>query len=102
MASGILGQQTGTGDVYTVPASTLAVVNISVLNNDTSNAETVVLRIIPSGATAGNQHNIENISLASRGVLERTAIVLAAGDKINLATASSDVCTSVYGIEESV
>ena len=91
MASGILGQQTGTGDVYTVPADTLAVVNISVLNNDTSNAETVVLRIIPSGATAGNQHNIENISLASRGVLERTAIVLAAGDKINLATASADV-----------
>ena len=102
MASGILGQQTGTGDVYTVPASTLAVVNISVLNNDTSNAETVVLRIIPSGETAGNQHNIENISLASRGVVERTAIVLAAGDKINLATASADVCTSVYGIEESV
>lgn len=102
MASGILGQQTGTGDVYTVPADTLAVVNISVLNNDTSNAETVVLRIIPSGATAGNQHNIENISLASRGVLERTAIVLAAGDKINLATASADVCTSVYGIEESI
>ena len=102
MASGILGQQTGTGDVYTVPSSTLAVVNISVLNNDTSDNETVVLRIIASGDTEGNQHNIENFSLASRGVIERTGIVLGAGDKVKVSTGSSDVCTSVYGIEESV
>jgi len=104
MASGILGQAVGTGseaDIYTVPSSTLAVVNISIINNDSSNSESVVLRLVDSGDTSGAEHNLENMSLASNGVLERTAIVMGAGDKISL-NASSDVSISVFGIEESV
>ena len=104
MASGILGQIVGTGseaDVYTVPSSTLAVVNVSIINNDSSNNETVVLRLVNSGDTSAAKHNLENMSVVSNGVVERTAIVMGAGDKLTL-TASSDVSISVWGIEESV
>lgn len=103
MASGILGQAVGTGselDIYTVPSTTLAVVNVNIINNDSSNAETIVLRLINSGDTTGAKHNLENMSLNSNGVLERTAIVMSSGDKISL-NASSDVSISVYGVEES-
>ena len=104
MASGILGQIVGTGseaDVYTVPSSTLAVVNVSIINNDSSNNETVVLRLVNSGDTSAAKHNLENMSVVSNGVVERTAIVMGAGDKLTM-NASSDVSISVYGIEESV
>tara|TARA_R100000231_G_C5321375_1_gene163502 strand:+ start:201 stop:518 length:318 start_codon:yes stop_codon:yes gene_type:complete len=103
MASGILGQAVGTGsesDIYTVPSNTLAVVNVSIINNDSSNNETVVLRLINSGDTTGAKHNLENMSVVSNGVVERTAIVMSSGDKISL-NASSDVSISIYGIEES-
>jgi len=103
MASGILGQAVGNGseqDIYTVPSTTLAVVNVNIINNDGSNAETIVLRLINSGDTTGAKHNLENMSLNSNGVLERTAIVMSSGDKISL-NASSDVSISVYGVEES-
>lgn len=103
MASGILGQIVGTGseaDVYTVPASTLAVVNVNIVNNDASNAEAIVLRLVASGDTSAAKHNLENLSIAAAGgVLERTGIVLGAGDKLTL-NASADVSISVYGIEE--
>tara|TARA_R100000995_G_scaffold82200_1_gene55814 strand:+ start:309 stop:629 length:321 start_codon:yes stop_codon:yes gene_type:complete len=104
MASGILGTQiVGTGseaDVYTVPSSTLAVVNVSIVNNDSSNAEAIVLRLVNSGDTSAAKHNLENFSVAASGVLERTGIVMGAGDKLTL-NASSDVSISAYGIEES-
>lgn len=105
MASGILAQAVGTGSeaiIYTVPASTLAVVNVSIVNNDSSNSESIVLRLVPtadSGSSAA-KHNLENFSLASNGVLERTAIVMGADDELTL-NASSDVSISIYGIEES-
>jgi len=104
MASGILGQIVGTGseaDVYICPASTLAVVNVSIINNDSSNNESIVLRLVASGDTSGAEHNLENMSLASNGVLERTNIVMGASDKLTL-NASADVSISVFGIEESV
>ena len=104
MASGILGQIVGTGseaDVYTVPSSTLAVVNISIVNNDSSNSESVVLRLVDSGDTSAAKHNIENFSLPQSAVVERTGVVMGAGDKLTL-NASSDVSISVWGIEESV
>ena len=103
MASGILGQIVGTGseaDVYTVPSNTLSVVNVSIINNDSSNNETVVLRLVNSGDTSAAKHNLENMSVVSNGVVERIAIVMSSGDKITM-NASSDVSISVYGIEES-
>lgn len=105
MASGILGQAVGTGSaliVYTVPATTLAVVNLSIVNNDGSNSETVVLRLVPSADSGSStaKHNLENFSLPSNAVVERTGVVLGADDELEL-NATSDVSISVWGIEES-
>jgi|TARA_B100000073_G_C23428928_1_gene450401 hypothetical protein len=103
MASGILGQAVGTGseaDIYTVPSSTFAVVNLSVINNDGSNDEAVVIRVINSGETTGAKHNIENMTVVSNGVVERTGICVSSGDKISM-NASSDVSISIWGVEES-
>ena len=97
MASGILGQAVGTGSaliVYTVPATTLAVVNLSIVNNDGSNSETA-----DSGSSTA-KHNLENFSLPSNAVVERTGVVLGADDELEL-NATSDVSISVWGIEES-
>ena len=62
MASGILGQSalgaSSNTTVYTVPASTHAVVNVSILNRSSSTASTVRLAISATGSP-GNAEWIE-------------------------------------------
>ena len=102
MASGILGQAEGDDTntaVYTVPASTLAVINFNVLAK--GSADTASVYLLPSGETLADKHYIETIDLDAKGVLERTGIVLEAGAVLGF-NASADTVMSVYGIEESV
>lgn len=106
MASGILGQTalaaTTNTTVYTVPASTHAVVNINVLNRSASSAATVRLALSATG-TPGNAEWIEyDVSLPKSAVLERTAVSLDAGKNIVAYTSGTDVSVSVYGIEQAV
>tara|TARA_B100000287_G_scaffold163343_1_gene154093 strand:+ start:380 stop:700 length:321 start_codon:yes stop_codon:yes gene_type:complete len=106
MASGILGQAALSAStnttVYTVPASTHAVVNISVVNRSASAAAAVRLALSTTGSP-GNAEWIEyDVSVPKNGVLERTAISLNAGKNIVAHTAGSDVSVSVYGIEQAV
>lgn len=102
MASGILGQRDGDdtdGTVYTVPADTLAVVNLNVANT-TASADDVVIFVAESGATLGTQHKIESFSLSANSTLERTNLVLEAGSFIAV-NASAGTVANVWGIEES-
>lgn len=106
MASGILGQSalsaTTNTTVYTVPASTHAVVNISVVNRSGSAASAVRLALSTTGFP-GNAEWIEyDVSVPKNGVLERTAISLNAGKNIVAYSAGADVSVSVYGIEQAV
>ena len=106
MASGILGQNalaaTTNTTVYTVPGSTHAVVNISVVNRSSSAAATVRLALSAT-ATPSNGEWIEyDVSVPKNGVLERTAISLNATKNIVAYTTSADVSVSVYGIEQAV
>ena len=106
MASGILGQSALAAStnttVYTVPASTHAVVNISVVNRSSSAAATV-RRALSAGASPSNAEWIEyDVSVPKNGVLERTAISLNATKNIVAYTTSADVSVSVYGIEQAV
>ena len=106
MASGILGQSalaaTTNTTVYTVPASTHAVVNISVVNRSAAAAAAVRLALSTTGSP-GNAEWIEyDVSVPKNGVLERTAISLNASKNIVAYTAGSDVSVSVYGIEQAV
>jgi hypothetical protein len=104
MASGILGQSalaaTTNTTVYTVPASTHAVVNVSILNRSGSAAATIRLALSATGSP-GNAEWIEyDVSIPKNGILERTAISLNAGKNIVAYTDGTDMSVSVYGIEQ--
>ena len=106
MASGILGQNalaaSSNTTVYTVPASTHAVVNVSILNRSTSAAAAVRLAISATGSP-GNEEWIEyGVSVPKSAVLERTAISLNAGKNVVAWASGSDCSVSVYGIEQAV
>ena len=106
MASGILGQSalgaSSNTTVYTVPASTHAVVNVSILNRSSSTASTVRLAISATGSP-GNAEWIEyGVSVPKAAVLERTAISLNAGKNVVAWSSGSDCSVSVYGIEQAV
>ena len=103
MASGILGSRDGddtAGTVYTVPSSTLAVVNINVANTSTS-ADDVIIYICESGETPGTVNIIDSLSLGAKSTIERTNIVLEAASFVAV-NSSANTVTNVYGIEESV
>lgn len=106
MASGILGQTalsaTTLTTVYTVPASTLGVVNINITNRSTS--ATADVRIaLAAGATPTNGEYIEfDAVIPARGVLERTAIVMNATKQVVVYASTANCSVSVYGLEQSV
>ena len=102
MASGILGQSapaaTTNTTVYTVPASTLAVVNISVVNRGGSAATVRVA--LSAAATPNDDEWIEyNTSVGATSVLERTGIVLDTTKNVVVYASSADTSVSVYGLE---
>jgi hypothetical protein len=102
MASGILGQRDGddsNGTVYTVPANTLAVVNLN-LTNTTASADTVNVHLVPSGGSAATANKIESFSLGAYNTLERTNIVMPAASFL-VVNATAGTVANVWGIEES-
>lgn len=106
MASGVLGQSslsaTTLTTVYTVPASTLAVVNINVINRSTS--ATVDVRVaLASTATPDTGEYIEfDATIPARGVLERTGIALQATKKVVVYASTANCSANVYGLEQAV
>ena len=102
MASGILGQSapsaTTNTTVYTVPANTYSVVNVSILNRGTA-AATVRLAVAASG-TPGNAEYLEyGVSVPPNGVLERTGIAIDAAKNVVVYASTGDTSCSVYGLE---
>lgn len=106
MATGRLGAAniTSTADtsVYTCPSSTFSVVTVSICNRG---ASAINVRLaLASSATPGLTEYLEyDTSLAAKGVLERTGIVMDAAKQIVVAssTASPALSVVVYGIETS-
>lgn len=106
MASGILGQEalsaTTNTTVYTVPASTLSIVNINIVNRSSSTAASVRVALA-STATPQTSEWIEyDASIISNGVLERSGLAMNAGEKVIVYASTANCSVSVYGLEQSV
>lgn len=106
MASGILGQAalsaTTNTTVYTVPASTLSVVNINIVNRSTS-ASADVRVALASTATPQNSEFIEyDATIPPRGVLERTGVAMNATEKVVVYASTANCSVNVYGLEQTV
>lgn len=102
MASGILGQSAPTAatntTVYTAPASTVTVLNVSVLNRGAS-AATVRVALAAADSPTNGEYIEYDVSLGAKQVLERTGIVLNTGKKVVVYASSGDTSVSVYGLE---
>jgi len=108
MASGVLGQAVITSSssgadlvVYTVPSSTLAVININIASISGS-TQTIDLAI--PNETDGTFDSLDLIeddtSLTTKQVLERTNIVLEAGRSVVVTSSDGTGATvNVYGIK---
>lgn len=104
MASGILGTPadlTIAGQyttLYTVPANTFAVASVSIVNR--SNTALTIRLACSTLATPTNAEFIEyDSTIAPKGILERTGIVLQAGKLLVVYSSAVNCNAVVFGIE---
>ena len=91
-----------TANVYTVPASTQAVVSSIVVTNRNNNANiTDRLAVQPAGAALANQHYIayDSTILALDSVALSLGLSLGNTDVVSVYSANSGVSFSVFGVE---
>ncbi len=84
--------------LYTVPATTFTVATVSVVNRGASPA---LIRIaMASSASPSDAEYLEyDVSLAAKGVLERTGIVMDTGKLLVVRSSATGVNAVAYGIE---
>jgi len=104
MATGRLGgvdlTTTGATSVYLCPTATFSVVSVSICNR-TALAVTINLALTTTGSTPTTTDYLEfGSSLSANGVLERTGIVMAAGNQVVVTAGTGNaVSVVVVGIE---
>lgn len=103
MASGRLGISAPAANtnttIYTVPAGMVATLNISLTNRGTEDA--VVDIALATTATPASAEFIEfGVKIPAKGVLERTAIVVGAGERVVVRSSTANCAVRVHGFEE--
>jgi hypothetical protein len=102
MASGRLGKASLTAnndtDLYAVPAGTVATVNVNLCNTGSTTAK--VRLAVRSGALAAPDYIEYDAEIPANGVLERTGIVLGAGETVVARSSTAGVSARVHGFEE--
>lgn len=85
--------------VYTVPVGMVATLNFSVTNRGQS--DTVVnVAISTSGAPTTAEYVEYSVVLPASGVLERTALVASAGERVVVRSSTTECSVRVHGFEE--
>jgi len=101
----VLGQSapsaTTATDVYTVPASTEAVVSTIFLCNRGSTAATYRIAVRPDGATLANQHYLayDAIILGNDSVAITVGTTMNAADIITVYASTANLSFNVFGSE---
>ena len=104
MASGRLGvadiSATTNTLVYTVPNGVTATVNINVVNRGSESAS-IRLAIVDGnvGALAVEDYIEYETSLAAHDILERSGVVMSAGESVVVYSTLANVSIRVYGFE---
>lgn len=85
--------------LYTVPAGTIATVNVRVANRNSASAKVRVA--IGAGASPAASDYVDyDIPVPGNGILEDTGIVCSAGEKIWVRSDLANVSVRVHGFEE--
>lgn len=85
-------------DLYTVPAATVTTATVAFTNRT---AAAITVRLAVRSAALADADYIEyDASLPANGVLERTGIVLSAGEIITVRASAIGVSARVHGFEE--
>ena len=104
MASGILGQSAPSASsnttVYTVPSSTLAVVNVMVINRSGSNPVNVRIALSGSSSPSTNEWIEYDVTVPPKGIVERTGMALQAAKRVVVYMSTGDTSVTVTGLEQ--
>lgn len=105
MASGRLGVAALAANtdttVYTVPASKLASCNIALVNRGSEDALCNVA--FAMAATPTTAEYVEfSVKVPAKGILERTAIIAGAGERVVIRSSTANVTARVHGYEEAL
>ena len=103
MASGKLGTATTTANsdilVYTVPTGKIATFNVCIVNRGTTDSK--VRLAISADATLANDEYLEyDTVIPGNGVLERTAIIASAGERVYVRSDTASCSVRIHGYEE--
>ena len=103
MASGRLGvaQLAANTDtkIYTVPPDTIASCNVAVVNRGADVAR-VNVAFCTTDVPALSEYVEYQVQIPANGILERTAIVAGAGERVIVRSSTADCSVRVHGYEE--
>ena len=104
MATGRIGANDLTAGanvtVYTAPADTYAVASINICNRG-NQATSIRIAVAAAHSPTAGEYIEFDTEVLSKGVLERTGIVLAAGQKIVCYASGANISAVAMGIETS-
>lgn len=102
MASGKLGAAslaaTTNTTIYTVPTSTVATVNVNMVNTTTA---AITVRLSIGSTTPAAADYIEyDTSIPANGVLERSGLVMSAAESLVARASATGIAVRAFGFEE--